>query len=205
MKPSYGAKKVSGRTPPEHILRRILQRVLLQRDIKRRNAATAFLFCIALLIAATVVPCAHADILLEKTELAVGEVQRITILPARETQTLLIITPIATYRYVGGIDEETAFIPDVPGRYTIRVLENNEAVEVATFTVTGGIAQPAAERLTLSSLIVQTGEPVLIDAPVVKLSDGVDAAAGTAYGVSCPHAVTVCSSRLPSAYVTQTR
>jgi len=113
-------------------------------------------------------PLALADISVMPEILSPGDVVRITIEPAIASQTLIIVSPTSTYRFVGGLEKTTSFVPDVPGTYSIRLQEENDIIAVASFSVLGELAGVEhLDGLVVSASQPQVGEPITVDAPLM--------------------------------------
>jgi len=156
-----------------------------------RTLSVALAIMIALLILTIIAPSAHADIHIDKSVVVVGDLVHVSVLPAYDTQTLIIITPNTTYRFVGGISESTAFIPSQTGEHIIRVLDDNNIVDSASFLVIGENERPPAQAsavtsapaneaaFAVSSTEIVVDQPLIIYAPTLNVQAiGVDAPDG---------------------------
>ena len=148
--------------------------------IARVPRPSTILLAVALLLIIISNPVS-ADILIDKQQAQIGDLVHIKIIPALQDQTLVIITPSTTYRFIGGMPDNAAFVPEETGEHIIRIIDQNTLVDTASFSV-GGAAQerPAASELKVSAYETAVGEPIIIDAPVLNVQtigvkgDGID-------------------------------
>lgn len=126
-----------------------------------------------LLLIIMLVLCAwqvHATITVDRSEVILGELVHITIQPALPGQSLIILTPNGTYRFVGDLSENSAYKPIHTGLHTIRVIDSNQVVDTTSFTAydasTPVSVAPQEQSFGVSATQLQTGTPLLIYAPV---------------------------------------
>jgi hypothetical protein len=142
----------------------------MNRSLRQKNVVMFAL--IVTIVSLMFMQQVFADIIIENPHPQVGDLVHIRIIPALQTQTMVIITPNTTYRFIGGIPENAAFIPQSPGQHIIRIVDDNTLVDTVTFTVSDSSAPSitkATQHLTLSATSIRTGEPLLVDGPVIDV------------------------------------
>jgi hypothetical protein len=126
------------------------------------------LISIITIVVLILMPGATADIIIDNTQPQIGDLVHIRIIPALQDQTMVIITPTTTYRFIGGMPESAAFVPENAGKHIIHIVDDNTLVDTATFIVqdnTSRALTAEASTFSVSETSVETGEPVIINAP----------------------------------------